>query len=136
MPRSENIILVGGPLTHKTEFHTKFTKSVYETPTKNYICNILTTNGHLIVLIDTPGKKEYRNSKDYSWQGLFQNVKLIVNFGNWTLDEISGIEPSKLPHILTWSGNHDETMKRIIDSLQETQCFQQHGFSSDALWGC
>ena len=135
MTNSRNIILVGASNVGKSKFHSLYTKSTYQFPTNNVIYGIATLGGHLMVIIDTPGEPKYRNDLIYSWEGVFKNIELIVNFGDWTINEIYGIPPSKLPAILTWSGQDDETMKRIIDNLQK-KCSLSPGFSLDSLWGC
>lgn len=131
----KNVILVGAANTGKSEFHTRYTHSTHETPTTNILCGVAGIEDLKILLIDTPGHPEFREKYSYSWQGMFENIDLIVNFGEWALSEVHGKQPSKLPKLLTWSGDNDETMKRIIDSLQE-KCSHQRGYSLDSLWGC
>ena len=73
-----------------------------------------------VVLIDTPSSFQNRNQCDYSWEGIFSISNIIVNFGDWSPNEIYGIAPpeSNSPIFITWSGDHRETMKRIIDIVQ------------------
>lgn len=135
MTRSRNIILVGGTNTGKSVFHTSYTSAKYENPSVHSIISICPHMGHLLVLIDTPGIIEYRNSTDYSWNGLFKDVEIIVNFGKWSLNEIHDKAPSKLPRIINAMEKEDDTMKLIIDTIQE-ECYQPRGFSLESLWGC
>ena len=113
------VIVVGGPKTGKTNFYKKYT---FVSP--NYITIKCTPNVTLhtnpgMVLVDTPGVPEWRNKFEYSWQGIFKLADVILNFGNWSENEIYGIKGNLNPEIMTWSGNDEETMKRLTDYLQE-----------------
>jgi hypothetical protein len=46
---------------------------------------------------------------------------IVVNFGDWLPNEIYGIRPSpaRTPIFITWSGDDDETMRRIMDKVLE-----------------
>lgn len=77
-----------------------------------------------IVLVDTPGLVEYRTVDGYSWDTIFKDANLIVNFGNWSVSEIYGILPSNPPPVISGSEDLDITMKQIADKLQE--CFPSY----------
>ena len=117
--KSYIVILVGGPNTGKTSFYRKFTHGYGNHPTTK--CTPIPTIHGMpsMVLIDTPGIVEYRNKFEYSWQGVFRDVDVILNFGNWSEKEIHGIPLAESPTHMTWSGDHDETMKRLGQYLQE-----------------
>jgi hypothetical protein len=112
------IILVGGTECQKTKFYSHFTAGIYNFPTTKI--NIRTTINTLptIVLVDTPGLKENRNPYEYCWEGVFHLATIILNFGNWSPKEIYGTTPTNMPIMMTWSGDHQETMERIINTVQ------------------
>lgn len=112
------VVLVGGSGTGKTKFFTYCTGNVKETvfpttETKGALTDLITR----LVIIDTPGIPAYRNG--YSWNGIFSKTDLIVNFGGWTPSEIGGEPPQTFPTCLTWSGDHAETMDRILYVLNK-----------------
>lgn len=112
------VVLVGGANAElKSNFYELFTNR-----SANAKTNIQTTVNTIppVVLIDTPALLQNRDSSDYSWEGIFSIADIIVNFGDWSPNEIYGVRPSfsNSPLFLTWSGDHHETMKRIIDIVQ------------------
>jgi hypothetical protein len=112
------VVLVGGANTElKSNFYEVFTNR----PANGKI-NIQTTLNTIptLVLIDTPALLQKRDMHEYSWEGVFRIADIIVNFGDWSPNEIYGVGPSfaNSPLIITWSGDHHETMKRIIDIVQ------------------
>lgn len=115
MSRAPIVILVGGSGTGKTQFFREFTHSYYSFPTTR-------TQGapsHTgMLLVDTPGIPEHRNSDEQSWDepGIFAIADLIVNFGNWEESEIAGT--SRGIRILHHEGNAQVTMNRILHTLQ------------------
>jgi hypothetical protein len=117
MLESAVIILVGGPSTGKSKFYTQFTNSVYYWPTAKITPNIAMWSTPSFVIVDTPGIKQNRNKYEYSWQGIFQYADVILDFGNWCEDEIHGTKTVN-PKYMTWSGDNQETMKRIQQYLQ------------------
>lgn len=113
------IILVGGPNTNaKFEFYERFTACKI---TDKVHIHVVKNSIPQIVLINTPAYHENRDPLDYCWEGIFQIGDIIVNFGDWMPREIYGVKPpfSHLPFFLTWSGDHDETMTRIMDKVAE-----------------
>lgn len=118
MKRSPVVILVGGPNTYKTSFFNQFTSSKYNGPTMQMNVNSAITLNSSFVIVDTPGVRNFRDPLAYSWDGVFSLVDVIIMFENWHEDEIGGNKPSKLPKIMTWSGDNFETLKRIEDYLQ------------------
>ncbi len=118
MPTGPVIILVGGPNTGKTRFYTQFTTGVYSHPTVKITPNIAMWMEPSVVLVDTPGVKENRNKYEYSWQGIFRLADVILDFGNWHEDEVFGNKYDLSPKYMTWSGDNQETMKRIQEYLQ------------------
>ena len=112
------VLLVGGANAHsKATFYEMFTGG----NTNNKI-NIRTTTNTIptIVLIDTPCQFEDRDLDEYCWEGVFNIADMIVNFGDWSPRDVFGMRPahSVAPVFLTWSGDHHETMKRIMDIVQ------------------
>ncbi len=69
------------------------------------------------VIVDTPGSEKYRNPQEYSWQGIFQYADVVLNFGNWSDNEIHGKKTTD-PKFMTWSGDNQETLKRVRQYLQ------------------
>jgi len=112
------VILVGGPNVGKTRFYTEFTTSAYHHPTTKSTPNVMLWNDPSFVLVDTPGNQNYRTSQEYSWQGIFRYADILLDFGNWSLDEIYGTKLTT-PKYMTWSGDNQETMKRLQEYLQE-----------------
>lgn len=110
------VILVGGPNTGKTKFYTEFTTSAYNHPTTQSIPSMMTITPP-VILIDTPGNPNLRTPQEYSWQGIFQYADVILDFGNWSEDEILGTKQAS-PKYMTWSGDNQETLKRVQDYLQ------------------
>jgi hypothetical protein len=112
------ILLVGGTNAYsKATFYEMFTGG-----TTNNKINIRTTVNTVptIVLIDTPSQFEDRDLSEYCWEGVFHIADIIVNFGDWSPREVYGIRPNnaETPLFITWSGDHHETMKRIMDIVQ------------------
>lgn len=112
------VILVGGPNTGKSRFYTQFTSSVYSPSTTKATPNVATQANPAFVIVDTPGTLEKRTKKEYSWQGIFKMADVILTFGNWSESEIHGRKLSYNPKIIEWSGDNDETLKRIEEYLQ------------------
>jgi len=118
MPSGPVIILVGGPSTGKTRFYTQFTTGLYSYPTAKITPNVALWSTPSFVIVDTPGIQNNRNKYEYSWQGIFRLADVILDFGNWSEDEISGEKGELNPKYMTWSGDNQETMKRIQEYLQ------------------
>ena len=112
------VILVGGPNTGKTKFYTEFTTSVYYHPTTKSTPNVTIWITPSFVLVDTPGNQTLRNPQEYSWQGIFKQADVILDFGNWSESEIRGRKLGYAPKYITWSGDNEETVKRIQEYLQ------------------
>jgi len=118
MPSATIVILVGGPnAASKSEFYNKFTGGKSLDDKINVRTTINTTP--TIVLVDTPSVN--RNKYEYCWEGIFHMAHIVVNFGDWLPNEVYGIRPSpgRTPIFLTWSGDDDETMGRIMDKVLE-----------------
>lgn len=112
------VILVGGSNTGKTRFYTEYTNSVYHPYTSKTTPNVIMWSTPSFVLVDTPGNQVFRNRFEYSWQGIFRYADVILDFGNWSEDEIHGIkQPSQTPKYMTWSGDNKETLKRLQEYL-------------------
>jgi hypothetical protein len=116
--QSSIVVLVGGANAElKSNFYEVFTNR-----STNGKINIQTTVNTTppLVLIDTPALLQNRDISEYSWEGVFSIADIIVNFGDWSPNEIYGVRPSfsNSPLFITWSGDHRETMKRIIDIVQ------------------
>jgi hypothetical protein len=118
--RSPIIILVGGTGSNKTKFYTHFTRGYYTYPTTRVKCGV-TIKSPSSVIIDTPGRIEFRNKLEYSWDCIFKDADVIVNFGDWSVNEVYGIMPEELPYVVNASSDFEMTMKEIADKLQE--CF-------------
>jgi hypothetical protein len=112
------IVLVGGHSTGKSKFYTQFTNSVYYWPTVKITPNIAMWSTPSFVIVDTPGIQNNRSKYEYSWQGIFRFADIILDFGNWHEDEIFGEKRDYNPKYMTWSGDNQETMKRIQQYLQ------------------
>ncbi len=112
------VILVGGPNTGKTTFYTQYTNSVYYHPTTKTTPNISILSNPTCVLVDTPGIHNLRNPHEYSWHGNFRYADILLDFGNWSENEIQGTKTTN-PKYMTWSGDNEETMKRLHEYLQE-----------------
>lgn len=112
------VILVGGPSTGKTRFYTQYTTGVYYHPTTKSTPNIAMWSKPSFVIVDTPGIKNNRNKFEYSWQGIFRDADVLLDFGNWSESEIHGEKGKLNPKYMTWSGDNQETMKRIQQYLQ------------------
>lgn len=111
------VILVGGQSTGKTRFYSEFTHSEYSRPTDRIHTNFVVYEGSVFILVDTPGNPNLRSSLDYSWSNVFQYVDVIVNFGYWSESEVYDTKTTS-PKIITWSGDNQETMKRLHEYLQ------------------
>lgn len=119
MPSGPVVILVGGPSTGKTRFYKQFTSAVFpEHSTGQSTPRVAMYVTPTMVLVDTPGHSMFRNSYEYSWQGIFQFADVILDFGNWHEDQVFGTKPETLPKYMTWSGDNEETMKRLQEYLQ------------------
>jgi hypothetical protein len=118
MPSGPVVILVGGPNTGKTKFYATFTNGIYSAPTKKVTPNIAMWTTPSFVIVDTPGIVNNRNKYEYSWQGIFRLADIILDFGNWSENEVFGEKGTLSPKYMTWSGDDQETMKRIRDYLQ------------------
>lgn len=119
MPITNNVvILVGGVNTGKTQFYNQYTHGVAKPPTVKSTPNIAKFTQPSMVLVDTPGYVNFRNKYEYSWQGIFRQADVILNFGNWSEKEIYGEKLDVNPKMMTWSGDNSETMKRIEEYLQ------------------
>lgn len=116
---SKIVVLVGGSSTGKTRFYTQYTSAAYHWPTEKITPNVAFYLDPTFVIIDTPGIRNKRTTYEYSWQGIFGIADIIVDFGNWHEDEVSGEKLAYSPKYMTWSGDNPETMKRIQDYLQE-----------------
>lgn len=112
------VLLVGGPSTGKTRFFTQYTNSAYSYPTTKSTPNVTLWSTPSFVLVDTPGQRADRNSLEYSWQGIFRYADVLLDFGNWSEDEVYGVKQIN-PKYMTWSGDNQETMKRLHEYLQE-----------------
>ncbi len=113
------VVLVGGPSTGKTRFFTQYTNSAYSHPTNSPVPNVTLWTTPGFVLIDTPGLHARRTLFEYSWQGIFQYADILLDFGNWSEDEIHGNKMGYNPKYMTWSGDNQETMKRLREYVQE-----------------
>jgi hypothetical protein len=113
------VVLVGGPSTGKTRFFINYTNSAYFYPSRSCTPNVTLWNSPSFVLVDTPGKQENRDHFEYSWQGIFQYADVLLDFGNWSEDEVFGNKIGYNPKYMTWSGDNQETMKRLQEYLQE-----------------
>lgn len=114
------VMLVGGPSVGKTRFFTQYTNSAYSYPTMKSTPNITLWSTPSFVLVDTPGSVNNRNHLEYSWQGIFRYADVLLDFGNWSPNEIYGVKQHD-PKYMTWSGDNEETMKRLQAYLQETK---------------
>lgn len=112
------VVLVGGPATGKTRFFKELTNVYAEWPTRRISPMILVESKPNFFIIDTPGFWVDRNKFTYSWQGIFQHADVILDFGNWLDTEIYGDKPSTSAKYMTWSGDNQETFKRIQQYLQ------------------
>ena len=111
------VILVGGPNSGKTRFYTEHTNSVYHHPTTKSTPNIAMWITPSFVIVDTPGNPNVRNKFEYSWQGIFKYADVILDFGNWSEDEVYGTK-DRSPKYMTWSGDNQETLTRLHEYLQ------------------
>lgn len=112
------VVLVGGPSTGKTHFYTNFTSAAYHWPTVKITPNVAFYSDPSFVMIDTPGIQNYRREGEYSWQGIFGIADVIVDFGDWIDTEIYGEKLEYSPKYMTWSGDNQDTLKRIQEYLQ------------------
>ena len=112
------VILVGRTQQQKTKFYTHFTSGIYTFPTTRINIRTINNTSPTIVLVDTPGLRELRNPYEYCWEGIFHLATIILNFGDWSPDEVHGTPPKNMPIMMTWSGDHNETMERIINRVQ------------------
>jgi hypothetical protein len=120
MPSATVVILVGGPnAAQKTAFYNMFTggNSLGDRTNIRTTINTVPT----IVLVDTPNNLAHRNPYEYCWEGIFHMGHIVVNFGDWTYNEVYGTRPpsSRMPIMMTWSGDNNETINRIMDKVLE-----------------
>ena len=120
MPSSTIVLLVGGPnVDAKSRFYNLFTggKSLGDKINVRTTVNTVPT----VVLIDTPGSLGNRSPYEYCWEGIFHMAHIVVNFGDWSPNEVYGMRPNNArnPIFLTWSGDDNETMNRIMDKVLE-----------------
>lgn len=113
------VVLVGGPNTGKTQFYEQYTCVLPNKYTIKCTPNLTRHTTPGMVLIDTPGVSEYRHKAVYSWDCIFKDADVILNFGNWSESEIYREKENQNPKMMTWSGDNAETMKRLTDYLQE-----------------
>ena len=111
------VVLVGGPNTGKTNFYRFYTQALTDYPTVKSTPNVTINTFPTLVLVNTPGSPNLRNIFEYSWQGIFQNADVILDFGDWSPSEVHGQKLSN-PKYMTWSGDDQETMKRLQEYLQ------------------
>jgi hypothetical protein len=112
------VILVGGSQKQKTKFYTHFTSGIYTFPTTRFSIRSTDNTSYNIILIDTPGLREFQREYEYCWEGIFRLANIILNFGDWSPDYVYGTRPKDMPIMMTWSGDHNETMERIINRVQ------------------
>lgn len=112
------VILVGGASTGKTRFFKDYTNMYAEWPTRRISPHVLVESNPSFFVVDTPGLWTDRNKFHYSWQGIFRSADIILDFGNWLESEIYGEKPERFGKYMTWSGDNQETMKRIQQYLQ------------------
>ena len=115
MRRAPIVVLVGGPMTGKTRFFKKMTQGVYSFPTTHIKCSLGKCG---ILFVDTPGERNYRKD-DYSWTDAFGMADVVLNFGDWSPSEVQGVQPLYEPIHLTWSGDDEETVDRILGTLNK-----------------
>ena len=111
------VILVGGANTGKTNFYRRYTRALVDSPTVKSSPNVSINTNPTMVLVNTPGNRNFRNMFEYSWQGIFLNADVILDFGGWCDNEIAGQRLNN-PKYMTWSGDDEETMKRLQEYLQ------------------
>lgn len=112
------VILVGQHSSGKSRFCSEFTSSYYYWPTNRIVSNIVYDASPPFIIIDTPGLVNNRSKYQYSWQGVFGVADIVVDFGGWLESEVHGDRGTCNPKYMTWSGDNQETMKRIQDYLQ------------------
>ena len=111
------VILVGNSNTGKTRFYCELTNSLSYHPTTKCMFGVTSWIDDKYIIIDTPGTKQYRKPGDYSWENTFKHADIILDFGGWSEDEVYGVKTTS-PKYMTWSGDNQETMKRIEEYLQ------------------
>jgi hypothetical protein len=116
METSPVIMLVGGPnqSTKIKDFYYEFTRSFDNGEITEVRCKNTVNTRPTLVLAVTPCESYDRDLSMYSWKLIFCQATIILDFGDWTLDEIHGTKPEVLPHLITWSGDNQETMERIL----------------------
>ena len=114
MQKAPVIILVGDSDVNMNGFYSEFTCTNMCTPIIDVRCKSTINTEPTILLVITPGDKSYRDSLMYSWEYVFQYATIILNFGGWNENEITGKPVCNMPHIMTWSGDSKETMERIL----------------------
>jgi hypothetical protein len=121
MIESKVIVLVGDPNVGKTKFFSKYTNSLYRWPTVSCIRNVTIYDDVPMIFYDTPGSRQLHNKFEYSWQGIFRNADVILDFGGWCEEQVFGTKGKLNPKYMTWSGDDGETMKRLHEYLQGTE---------------
>jgi hypothetical protein len=111
------VILVSGANTGKTNFYKRYTQALTNSPTVKSTPNVTINTQPTMVLVNTPGNRNFRNIFEYSWQGIFRSADVILDFGGWSDTEIYG-QKFTSPKYMTWSGDDEETMKRLEEYLQ------------------
>jgi hypothetical protein len=111
------VILVSGPNTGKTNFYRRYTQALADSPTVKSTPNVSIATQPTMVLVNTPGNRNFRNIFEYSWQGIFRSADVILDFGGWSEGDVHGQKLTS-PKYMTWSGDDAETMKRLEEYLQ------------------
>jgi hypothetical protein len=112
------VVLVGGVSRGKTRFFEELTNLQGPRPTMAITPPILVDCQGSFFVVDTPGFKPNRRKYEYSWQGIFRDADVILDFGEWSDDEIYGERFNNYVKYMTWSGNNQETVERIQEYLQ------------------
>lgn len=119
------VVLVGGPRTGKTRFFQRWTMlgsthTEYIPSTNWTASSVLPENMDSIILVDTPGCPEYR-SPDTSYSsnpnGIFWLADAVLNFGDWTRDDVEGGLSHEVP-ILHYSRDDTATFHYLVDFLR------------------
>lgn len=121
MIESKVIILVGDANAGKTKFFSKYTNGMYTWPTVRTTCVPVIYGDVPMIFYDTPGAYQNRNKYEYSWQGIFKHADVILDFGGWHENQVFGDKNTLNPKYMTWSGDNEETMKRLHEYLQGRQ---------------
>lgn len=114
MQKAPVIILVGDSDINMIDFYSEFTRANLYAPTVDVRCKSTINTLPTMVLVITPAKQQYRDQFMYSWEYVFREATIILDFGGWSVNEINGVKPYNMPPIITWSGDGKETMQRIL----------------------